>query len=187
MPDLITIDIYKQAKAIQSEKDDDRLEFIITGVNQLVSTYCGSPFEETDFNRSFNNFYPSTIFLLPYSPILEITSVSERFEITEEFTELIVDEDYVLDKDIDALHRVGGTWPTGLSVINVQGSYGYSSVPSDLMLALVDLVTYYFKEENKVSMSMQGATISNNASSTKSGSIDFPDHIKRVLDLYRQV
>ena len=62
---------------------------------------------------------------------------------------------------------------------------GYASTPEDLKLAVIDLVTYYFKEERKNRQTIAGASIQNPGSTTQRDNIAFPDHIKRVLDLYK--
>jgi hypothetical protein len=52
-------------------------------------------------------------------------------------------------------------------------------------LAVIDLITYYHKDEYKERKVMGGASIQNSASTTQSNNVAFPDHIKRVLDLYK--
>jgi len=47
------------------------------------------------------------------------------------------------------------------------------------------LVTYYLKDEHKSRQSIAGASIQNQSSSTQRDNVSFPDHIKRVLDLYK--
>jgi hypothetical protein len=54
-----------------------------------------------------------------------------------------------------------------------------------LQLAVADLITYYLKDEYKERRSMQGASITNRGTSSMRDNVDFPDHIKRVLDLYK--
>ena len=49
----------------------------------------------------------------------------------------------VLDTDLDAIYRIGTAWPTGPGSVKVQYKAGYSTVPADLKLAVIDLVTYY--------------------------------------------
>ena len=62
---------------------------------------------------------------------------------------------------------------------------GYSAVPADLKLAVIDLITYYLKDEHKQRRTMAGASIQNDGSSSQKDNVAFPDHIKRVLDLYK--
>ena len=62
---------------------------------------------------------------------------------------------------------------------------GYTSTPEDLKLAMFDLVKYYLKDERRERMTIAGATVENPLSSSLSGNIGFPDHIKRILDMYK--
>jgi len=41
------------------------------------------------------------------------------------------------------------------------------------------------KDEHKARQTLQGASIQNNSSSSQRNNVAFPDHIKRVLDLYK--
>jgi hypothetical protein len=52
-------------------------------------------------------------------------------------------------------------------------------------LAVIDLITYYHKDEHKERKVMAGASIQNSASTSQRNNVAFPDHIKRVLDLYK--
>ena len=58
-------------------------------------------------------------------------------------------------------------------------------MPADLELAVIDLITYYLKDEHKERRTIQGASIQNASSSSQRDNVAFPDHIKRVLDLHK--
>jgi hypothetical protein len=75
----------------------------------------------------------------------------------------------------------------GIESVKVIYTAGYSAVPDDLKLALIDLVAYYYKEEYKISRILSGASMNNANTSSMPRNIGFPDHIKRVLDLYRYI
>ena len=76
-------------------------------------------------------------------------------------------------------------WKTGPNSVKVIYTAGYSELPQDLRLAVVDLIMYYHKNEQKQRQTIAGATIQNQNTSSTRGSVAFPDHIKRVLDLYK--
>ena len=73
--------------------------------------------------------------------------------------------------------------PSGPGSVKVTYKGGYSACPADLKLAVIDLVTYYHKDEYKQRQTLSGASIQNQGTSGQSGNVGFPDHIKRVLDL----
>ena len=69
--------------------------------------------------------------------------------------------------------------------IKVTYTAGYSTCPADLRLAVIDLITYYLKEEHRETRTLGGASIQNPSSTSLNDNVGFPDHIKRVLDLYK--
>ena len=74
-----------------------------------------------------------------------------------------------------------------MGAVKITYNAGFATTPKDLQLALFDLVNYYIKDEHKERSTLGGATINNQGTAGIRTSTDFPDHIKRVLDLYRVV
>ena len=97
--------------------------------------------------------------------------------------------DWVLDSTTDSLYRMSGSvyknWETGPNAVKVIYKAGYSELPQDLRLAVVDLIMYYHKNEQKQRQTIAGATIQNSSTTSQRDNVGFPDHIKRVLDLYK--
>jgi hypothetical protein len=190
--DLITLADYKTLAGISSSTEDTKLEEIIDSVSQLVKTYCGVSFldyystPKTEFiTRNFNTH----IVELTESPVVSITSISERLSPTQDYVLLTVNQDWVLDSTTDSVFRVSGatykSWATGPNAIKIVYTAGYSALPQDLRLAVVDLITYYHKNEQKQRQTIAGATLQNQSSTSQRGNVGFPDHIKRILDLYK--
>ena len=73
----------------------------------------------------------------------------------------------------------------GRKAVKVTYRSGYSATPQDLKLACFDLIKYYLKDERKASMTVSGAQVRNEVSTTLRENIGFPDHIKRILDFYK--
>ena len=97
---------------------------------------------------------------------------------------------YYLDSRTDSIIRTNesGTrlnWKHGVGAVEVIYKAGYASLPSDLKLAVIDLITYYLKDEHKERRTLGAASITNTASTSQRDNVAFPDHIKRVLDLYK--
>ena len=98
--------------------------------------------------------------------------------------------EYYFDAVTDSVIRTTGgssykNWRRGPGAVRVTYTAGYASIPTDLRLAVMDLITYYLKDEHKERRSIAGASIQNQASSSQRNNVAFPDHIKRVLDLYK--
>ena len=183
MSDLISLNDYKELEGITSSQHDARTEAIITSVSQLVKTYCGNSiidFYTSDKTEELTVSFNTNQVQLTESPVNNIDSVQERATETASYDTLTADTDYVLDKATDILYRIGTHFPRGINSVKVVYNAGYSATPADLKLAVADLVTHYLRGEHKERRTIQGATIQNQRSE-----ITFPDHIKRVLDLYK--
>ena len=190
--DLISLADFKTLAEITSSQHDAKLEELIDSVSQLVKTYCGQSFldfHSSDKTEFFTKNFSSHIVELGESPIVSITSVEERESPTNSYTTLTENEDWVLDNTIDCIFRVSGSsyknWETGPNSVKIVYRAGYSELPQDLRLAVVDLIMYYHKNEQKQRQTIAGATIQNQTTSSTRNSVAFPDHIKRVLDLYK--
>ena len=194
MADLVTLSDYKDAEGIGSPKDDLRISRIIPSVSELVKTYCANTFVDfvsSDKTEEFDIYWDTFAVQLTESPVISITSVQERSGYDQSYTTLTTGAyEFYLDKRTDSVIRTNesGTrlnWKHGVGAVRVVYRAGYSSTPDDLKLAVFDLITYYLKDEHKERRTLGGATIQNQGSTTQRDNVAFPDHIKRVLDLYK--
>ena len=193
MADLTTLNDYKAAEGISSPEDDARLKFLIPSVSELVKTYCGNSFVDyysTNKVEAINIDWDTHIIQLTESPVNTIVSVEERDSYGSSYITLTTGAyEYYLDSATDSVIRTTNgsykNWRRGPGAVRVTYTAGYSVLPSDLRLAVFDLVTYYLKDEHKERRTIAGASIQNQASSSQRNNVAFPDHIKRVLDLYK--
>jgi len=193
MADLITLQEYKTAEGITQPKEDARLNVLIPSVSQLVKTYCGNSFVDyysANKTETFNIEWSTHTVQLTESPVNTIVSVQESTSYGGSLTTLTtVAQEYALNKSTDCVLRTtaGGyrNWPRGIETVKIVYTAGYSAVPADLKLAVLDLITYYLKDEHKARQSIAGASIQNQTSSSQRDNVSFPDHIKRVLDLHK--
>ena len=127
---------------------------------------------------------------LTESPVNTIVSVQEAQSYGGAYATLTTTaQEYALSNETDCVYRTTTSgyknWPVGIETVKVVYTAGYSAIPGDLKLAVLDLVTYYLKDEHKLRQSIAGASLQNQGSSTQRDNVSFPDHIKRVLDLYK--
>lgn len=182
MADLITKQEYKTYAGINSINHDAEIELLIPKVSELVKTYCRRSF--VDFVDEakvevLNGGYDRLI--LKESPVTQVISVEFSKDYGKTYTKLAKFTDWVQSGDyiICTSHPVFDEHINGYRV-----SYfaGYETVPQDLKLAVLDLVTYYRKND--------GAIHSTKAPGTNSVQIEYisttslPAHIRRVLDMY---
>ena len=195
MADLITRDEYKSLKNLsQSVKEDGRIDALIDSVSPLVKSYCGNSLVDyfsTNKTETFNINWDTHMVQLTESPVNAIVSVQEREGYSSSYTTLTTgNNEYYLDTDTDSVIRTTGgweykNWPRGPGSVRVVYTAGWETAPKDLQLAVADLITYYLKDEYKERRALQGASVTNRGTSSMSDNVDFPDHIKRVLDLYK--
>lgn len=194
---LITLDDYKLFEGINSTKNDDQLEALLESSSALIETYCNTKFNAYSASPGVTDIFDvqwdTHVVQLQHSPVISITSVQERLAYNEAYTTLLNTGgkyEWYFDSISDSIIRTNdsgsyGIWPKGVGAVKIIYTAGYTTLPEDLKLALVDLVTYYFKDEHRVTRSLGTASTQNQVTSSIRDA-SFPDNIKRVLDLYRQ-
>ena len=193
MADLTTIADYKDAEGINNPKHDLRLESLVPAVSQLEKTYCGNSivdFFSTNKEELFNINWDTYIVQLTESPVNALVSVSERPDQGSSYTLLNSgNNDFYLDKATDSVFRTNSTgysnWKKGPGAVKIVYTAGYATTPTDLKLGVFDLISYYLHDEHKERKVLAGASIQNQATTSMRDNVAFPDHIKRVLDLYK--
>ena len=200
MADLITLQQYKDFAGLTGVTMDARINVIVDSVSKLVKNYCGTSFID-DYSSAKTEYFDikdnvSTRVMLDEGPVNTVTSVQERDSQADSYVTLITENsdnsgkyEYIVDTMTDSIVRtdenVDKAFPKGRKAVKVVYTAGYSSCPEDLKLALFDLVKYYLKDERKERMTIAGATVQNSVSTSIKNNAGFPDHIKRVLDMYK--
>ena len=200
MADLITLQQYKDFAGLTGVTMDSRINVIIDSISQLVKNYCGTSIID-DYSSAKTEYFDildakTTRIMLDEGPIRTVTSVSERESQADSYVTLITENsdssgkyEYIVDSMTDSIIRtsqdVDKSFPKGRKTVKVVYTAGYSSTPEDLKLAIFDLVKYYLKDERKERMQIAGAMIENPVSTSIANNTGFPDHIKRVLDMYK--
>ena len=194
MSNLVTLTEYKEAEGIANPKEDLRLQTLIPSISQLVKTYCGNSiidFYSSNKIEDFDIYWETFAVQLTESPIVDVVSVQERGSYDEAYTTLTTGaHEYYLDTRTDSIIRTNNSggrlnWKHGVGAVRVTYRAGYASTPEDLKLAVFDLITYYLRDEHKERRTLGGASIQNQPSTSQRNNVAFPDHIKRVLDLYK--
>ena len=200
MANLVTLQQYKDFAGIKGVGEDAKINVILPAISQAVKTYCGTSFIDfysTDKTEFFDILDDSTTaVLVDESPLVSVSQVQERQSQSESYVTLITENsngsgkyEYIVDTALDMIRRTTATgdkaFPKGRKAVKVMYKSGYASTPSDLKLACFDLIKYYLKDERKSGLTIAGATVRNEVSTTLRENIGFPDHIKRILDFYK--
>ena len=191
MVDLITLEDYKTAKGLSSTSEDSKITPLIESVSQFIKTYCGRNFVDsyaTERTEFFSIFWGDEFVQLSESPIVEITGVFERDSFLSAYTPIT---NYYLDSENDSVYKIASDGVNTASFTKGNGSVkityraGWENTPADLKLAVIDLITYYLKEEHKQNRSIGSSSMQNSSGNPAPFSAELPAHIKRVLDLYK--
>lgn len=199
---LLTVDEYKEFERINSTENDDKLTKIATSVSALVRSYCGSEITtnySTVKTEYFDIQWDTYVVQLNDSPVIDNNNlkVYERGAQDVAYTQLYRDGqgspasyDWYFDTVTDSVMRTGSSgayayFPKGVKSVKVEYNAGYATTPEDLKLALVDLITYYDKKEHKSRFTLGAAVVQNRSANAEVAERGFPDHIRRILDMYK--
>ena len=200
MANLVTLQQYKDFAGLKGVGEDAKINVILPAISQAVKTYCGTSFIDfysTDKTEFFDILDTSTTaVMVDESPLVSVSQVQERENQSSSYVTLITENsngsgkyEYIVDTALDMVRRTTATgdkaFPKGRKAVKVMYKSGYASTPSDLKLACFDLIKYYLKDERKSGLTIAGATVRNEVSTSLRENIGFPDHIKRILDFYK--
>ena len=180
---LITKQEYKTYAGISSTNQDAEIDLLIPKVSELVKNYCRRSFVDY-VDEARTEVFPGGFgsLLLKESPVIRVLSLELSTDYGQTYTELTEFSDWAPSGDYVVAVSPAGFKPY-VNGYRVSYYAGYETVPEDLKLAVLDLITYYRKNDGSVH---------NNKSPGAGGSVqleyimntNFPAHIKRVLDLY---
>ena len=200
MANLVTLQQYKDFAGLKGVGEDAKINVILPAISQAVKTYCGTSFidfysnDKTEFFDILDT--STTAVMVDESPLVSVSQVQERENQSSSYVTLITENsngsgkyEYIVDTALDMVRRTTATgdkaFPKGRKAVKVVYRSGYASTPSDLKLACFDLIKYYLKDERKSGLTIAGATVRNEVSTSLRENIGFPDHIKRILDFYK--
>lgn len=184
-PDLVTVAEYKAYAGISSTNQDTELATTVQKVSHLVKNICRRTFLD------YVDEYKTDIFsggapriLLPETPVLNVASVQFSNDYGKTYVKLTEFEDYVVDKQRDAVELISGQLMEykRVNAFKVTYTAGYEVIPEDLKLAIFDLVTYYMRNDAAIKSSK--AVGANTVQIEYITNTNLPAHIRRVLDLH---
>jgi hypothetical protein len=174
---------YKAYAGIKSTNYDTEIDGLIPKVSALVKNYCRKSFVDYwDIPLVEKMDGGSSILLLKETPVVSVQSVTYSKDFGATSVGLVANVDYVQRNDQIISTSVDG-FPYALNGYTITYLAGYEDVPNDIELAIMDLITYYMRNDGSVH---------NNKTPGGGGSVQiehvmnaaFPAHIRRVLDLH---
>lgn len=178
---VITLDDYKTYAGIANPKEDDKLQVLVDYSNSFVESYCNTKFELTSVTEERNTCFNNEIYLqeIPVSSVDEVRVMNKK-----SLVGTLASEDYhvELNQGIITVLETSVQIPESGFNVSVDYTYGYSDAPKPVILAALELVTYFSKREfNKSRNTGNGET----AQFADPNVI--PTHIRAALDLYRRL
>lgn len=182
--DLITKAEYKAYAGINSTNKDNEIDALIPRVSALVKNYCRRTFIDYVAHPQVEYFNGGQLyFTLKEYPLIALESFEISTDFGQTYTVMTEYMDYALDRSTSNIHCLVPTgFPEYLNGYKAVYTAGFLDVPEDLKLAVIDLLTYYLRND--------AAIHSNKAPGTNTVQIEYisttslPANIRRVLDLY---
>ena len=182
---LITKKEYKDYVGISSTNSDTIIDAIIPNVSQFVKSYCRRTFIDyvNDSKvETTSGGYGDRIHLQEY-PLISVSSVDYSEDYGQTYTSFVEYTDYAVDVETGEIVSLLGDFTKLINGYQITYTAGYEEVPEDLKLAVMDLVTYYIKNDMAVHSPKAPGTNSVQVEYITTSAL--PAHIRRVLDMYR--
>lgn len=188
MASLVTLNEYKDYADIVSDDQDTRIKAVILYVSDFVKQYCNRTFID-NYDTVGSQFTPiveywnggSCFYNTKEYPIQSVTSVELSPDLGQTYTALAAGTDYAHDLSKDRIYVVEGDLYDDVNSYRITYTGGYSALPDSLKVAVLDLIDYYIKQESTPKR------VQNFVSVEYVKTSDLPHHIKRVLDLFRNI
>lgn len=184
MSHLITREEYKTEAGISSPNQDALIDQLIPQVSDLVRNICRRTFNSYVDEAKTEVFSGGAFFPLQEFPVIQIQSVETSEDYGKTYSALTEYTDWVLDQENNVIVPVETTagFQKKINGYRVTYTAGYESIPLDLKLAVMDLLTYYMRNDSAIHSHKNPG--SNNVQIEYISTTNLPASIKRVLDLY---
>ena len=121
--------------------------------------------------------------LIPDRPINSVTTVAiDRARLFAPESEIT---DYFIEKDSGFLLR-DARWPSGESIIQVVGNFGFTEIPADLAESAIQLVAYWLDSPSIAYTTPQSPAEGGGYQANYVGVMDLPYQVRSIWDTYRE-
>ena len=202
---LVTLAEYKAYVGITSPTQDVQITTLITAVSNLVKQICRRTFVDYVSETKTEVFKGGPALNLAETPVLTVESMEystdygSTYSDLEEFVDFAVDQEtsqivpirsldyypeYYSGTSTTLRYNPDPQFPRRVNGYRVTYTAGYETIPGDLKLAVLDLVTYYLKSESTIKSHKNIG--SNTTQIEYILNTNLPASIKRILDLYTE-
>jgi uncharacterized phiE125 gp8 family phage protein len=176
------------AKAQLAIKADDgtqdvRLELFINAASQRIETYTNRILKSQGTIIELQHGRSSNMILLKQYPIVSVSELNVDNSNVFGAETIVSPSDYSIGDDGNSVIARQGTFPSGYNNILVKYVAGFETVPSDLELACLWLVEWYYLHRSRGDM---GRTTASKGDESVGVLDAMPPMILEILDDYRR-
>ena len=183
---LVTAAEYKAYIGITSTNQDAAIASVVPKVSELVKSFCRRSFIDYVDDAKTETFKGGeNSFNLKETPLLAVSKVEYSDDYGLTYTTLTEFTDYVVDTETDQVSLVSVYYQDikKVNAFKVTYTAGFpDGLPTDLKLAIFDLITYYLRHESALHTSK--AVGANSVQIEYITNTQLPSHIRRILDLH---
>jgi hypothetical protein len=202
---LVTLAEYKAYVGITSTTQDVSINSLIPAVSNLVKLICRRTFVDYVDTMKVEVFKGGPVLNVAETPLIAVSTLEYSLDYGTTYTELVEFTDFAIDQETSQIVPIkamnyypdyyAGTgttlrynpspeFPKRINGYRVTYTAGYETIPYDLKMAVMDLISYQLKGDAAVKS--QKPVGSNTMQIEYILNTHLPAHIKRVLDQYTE-
>lgn len=177
---------WARAKSILGYADDMQtgVEFLIDAVSVCANKITGRRLASRTFTNLLLDGSGTGELVLPEFPVASFTSLYIDTARAFGASTLIASTEYDILTDAGIVRLFSGVFPRGYSVIKITAALGYTPIPYDLELAVLDCVAW---NKKRVASEIFGVkAITTDQQVTSQYEIDIPLSARSVFELYKR-
>jgi uncharacterized phiE125 gp8 family phage protein len=184
---IFSLNKVKTYLGIEGATHDAMLEVLADGVSERIEAYLGRAFVTRSVTETLDGNGKQFIFLRNY-PVQSVTSLRIRYSLLDEWTELTVAAETVLDQRLGRLYLTSTCFPKGPLAVEVTYQAGFgaqdnAALPADVVQAALDYLKFVYDRKTSGATVAASMTIGPNTISVVP---DIPADVKRALDAYKK-
>lgn len=163
---------------------DVRVELMINAASEKIERYTNRTLVSQGTIEELQHGRRENILLLKQWPIIAVSELSIDYTASHTSpSNVVAASEYTISDDKNSILLINSTFPVGFNNIKVSYTAGYVTVPSDLELAVLWLVEWYYLMRTRGDMGRK--TISKGGESV--GVLDaMPEMIAEMLEFYKR-
>lgn len=163
---------------------DARIEMFINAASEKIERYTNRLLVSQGAIAELQHGRRENIILLKQWPIIAISEVSIDYTAAHTApANVLAASDYTISDDKNSLLLINSTFPVGFNNIKITYTAGYTTVPSDLELAALWLVEWYYLLRTRGDM---GRTTASKGGESVGVLEKMPTMIAEMLEFYKR-